>query len=89
MAETVYVPTPGALREVCGMQEVLDACMERAEAICTNANSMVGPDDMRNDPFSFNGRIDSKGMARASCYSSNPHGYRADLEYNVLLKAMG
>ena len=89
MADVEYKPSTMGMREMLGSPEVLNACIEGAGKIRDNAMSMISEDEMVNDAFYANGRIDSKGMARASCYTGNPHGYYACLKDNVLLKAMG
>lgn len=89
MGDTRYVASQEGMRAMLGDQGVLDACIRAATAISDRANAMVSDDEMVNDAFYANGRIDSKGMARAAAYTGNPHGYNACLRDNVLLKAMG
>ena len=89
MADVDYRASKEGMRELMGSPEILEACMEVAGRIRDDANAMVSEDGMRNDAFYASGRIDSKGMARASCYTGNPHGYNACLRDNVLLKALG
>ena len=89
MADAEYTPSPEGMRELMGSPAVLAACIEAAGGIRDRALSMVSDDGMVNDAFYSSGRLDSKGMARASCYTGNPHGYNACLKDNVLLKAMG
>lgn len=88
MAE-YYRPSRDGMREMLGSPEMLDVLMEYAGQRRDIALSMVSGDGMDNDAFYSSGRIDSKGMARASVYTGNPHGYNACLKDNVLLKAMG
>ena len=71
-----------------GSPAVNGAVYEAAAQIRERANSMVSRDRMDNDAFYSSSRIDSKGMARASVYTGNPHGYNACLSDNVLLKAL-
>lgn len=89
MANADYVPNRVGMREMLGSPEVLDSLLEAAGEIRDRAVAMVSEDEMDNDAFYASGRIDSKGMARASVYAGNPHGENACLSSNVLLKAMG
>ena len=89
MADVEYKPSRDGMIEMLGSQGVLDACIEAAGRIRDNALELVSDDDMDNDAFYANGRVDDKGIARASAYTGNPHGYYACLKDNVLLKAMG
>ena len=84
-----YKPSREGMRDMLGSPEMLDTLMEYAGQRRDVALSMVSSDGMDNDAFYSSGRIDSKGMARASVYTGNPHGYNACLKDNVLLKAMG
>ena len=89
MGSVTYRASEGGMREMLGSDGILAACIEGAGEIRDRANEMVSEDTMDNDAFYANGRIDSKGMARASAYTGNTHGYNACLKNNVLLKAMG
>ena len=88
MGDTRYVASQEGMRELLGGPEMLDACVRAAGEIRDRALDMISDDKMDNDAFYANGRIDSKGMARASAYTGNTHGYNACLRDNVLLKAM-
>jgi len=72
-----------------GSDTINGAVAECARTICDRANAMVSSDPMHNDAFYTSYTKDAKGMARASVYTGNPHGYRACLKNNVLLKAIG
>lgn len=89
MADAGYRPSKEGMRELLGSPEVLAACIEAAGRVRDSAVGMVSEDTMDNDAFYANGRVDSNGMARASVYTGNPHGYNACLKDNVLLKALG
>jgi len=89
MADAEYKASREGMRELLGSDEVLRALAEYAGGVRDRANAMVSSDDMRNDAFYSASTVDSKGMARASVYSGNPHGYNACLSDNVLLKALG
>ena len=89
MADVEYKASKEGMRELLGSPAVLDECMQAAGAVRDRAKSMVSEDAMKNDAFYSSGRVDSKGMARASVYTGNPHGYNACLSDNVLLKALG
>ena len=89
MADVEYKPSREGMRALMGSPEVLAECMDKAGQVRDRAISMVSDDTMRNDAFYSNGKIDSKGMARATVYTGNPHGYNACLSDNVLLKALG
>lgn len=89
MASAEYKASREGMRELLGNDEVLAACTEFAGQVRDRAMSMVSEDTMDNDAFYSSSRIDSKGMARASVYTGNPHGYNACLSDNVLLKALG
>ena len=89
MADVEYEPSREGMRELMGSPTALEACRERAARTCDRANSMVSPDSMSNNDFIWSARLDGKGMARASVYTGNPHGYNACLSNNVLLKALG
>lgn len=89
MADVDYRASKEGMRELLGSSEVLGMCVQAAGAVCDRANSMVSEDGMRNDAFYSSGRVDDNGMARASVYTGNPHGYNACLSDNVLLKALG
>lgn len=89
MADAGYRPSKEGMRELLGSQEVLGALAEYAGGVRDRALSMVSQDTMDNDAFYSSSRIDSNGMARASVYTGNPHGYNACLKDNVLLKALG
>ena len=84
-----YKPSREGMREMLGSQEMLACLSEYAEQTRDRALSMVSEDAMANDSFYSSSRIDSGGMARASVYTGNPHGYNACLKDNVLLKALG
>ncbi|MBO7685583.1 MAG: hypothetical protein J6V72_04325 [Kiritimatiellae bacterium] len=84
-----YKPSREGMREMLGSQEMLACLSEYAEQTRDRALSMVSEDAMANDAFYSSSRIDSGGMARASVYTGNPHGYNACLKDNVLLKALG
>lgn len=89
MASGDYKPSKEGMRELLGSPEVLACLTEYAGSVRDRANAMVSEDAMANDAFYSSGRIDSNGMARASVYTGNPHGYNACLKDNVLLKAIG
>ena len=89
MADVEYKPSKEGMRELMGSPTALEACREKASQVCGKANSMVSHDSMLNEPFIWSARLDGKGMARASVYTGNPHGYNACLSNNVLLKALG
>lgn len=89
MADTEYKASREGMREMLGSQEMLACLSEYAGQTRDRALSMVSEDTMANDAFYSSSRIDSKGMARASVYTGNPHGYNACLKDNVLLKALG
>lgn len=89
MASAEYKASREGMRELLGSDEVLAACTEFAGQVRDRAMSMVSEDTMDNDAFYSSSRSDSKGMARASVYTGNPHGYNACLSDNVLLKALG
>lgn len=90
MADVEYKASREGMREMLGSSEVLSCLAEYAGQVRDRALSMVSDDDsMVNDAFYSSSRIDSKGMARASVYTGNPHGYNACLKDNVLLKALG
>lgn len=84
-----YKPSREGMREMLGSQEMLAILSEYAAQTRDRALSMVSEDAMANDAFYSSSRIDSGGMARASVYTGNPHGYNACLKDNVLLKALG
>ena len=89
MADVEYKPSKEGMRELMGSPTALSACLEKAGEVRDKANAMVSPDSMHNDAFYSAGKVDGKGMARASVYTGNPHGYNACLSNNVLLKALG
>lgn len=89
MADVEYKPSREGMRALLGSPDVLAAVTDKAGQVRDRANGMVSPDTMTNDAFYSTGRIDSKGMARATVYTGNPHGYNACLSDNVLLKALG
>lgn len=89
MADVEYKPSKEGMRALMGSPEVLAALMGKADQTRDRALSMVSRDTMTNDAFYSSGKVDSKGMARASVYTGNPHGYNACLSDNVLLKALG
>ena len=89
MADVEYKASREGMREMLGSSEVLSCLAEYAGQVRGRALGMVSDDDMQNDAFYSASRIDSKGMARASVYTGNPHGYNACLKDNVLLKATG
>ncbi|MBQ9002191.1 MAG: hypothetical protein IJ087_10090 [Eggerthellaceae bacterium] len=89
MADVEYRPSKEGMRALLGSEGVLAACIGYAGEVRDRANSMVSDDAMVNDAFYASGRVDSNGMARASAYTGNPHGYNACLSENVLLKALG
>ena len=89
MADTKYVASHEGMIELLGSDTVNGAVAEAARNIRDRANAMVSEDTMVNDAFFSSYRKDSKGMARASVYTGNPHGYNACLKDNVLLKAIG
>lgn len=89
MADTKYVASHEGMIELLGSDTVNGAVAEAARNIRDRANAMVSEDTMVNDAFFSSYSVDSKGMARASVYTGNPHGYNACLKDNVLLKAIG
>ena len=89
MADVEYKASKEGMRELLGSPEVLEACASKAMQVRERANAMVSPDRMDNDAFYSVSRIDGKGMARATVYTGNPHGYHACISNNVLLKALG
>ena len=89
MADVEYKASREGMRELLGSSEMLEVLTEYANQVRDRALSMVSNDGMQNDAFYSASRIDAKGMARASVYTGNPHGYSACLNDNVLLKAMG
>ena len=88
-SDVEYKSSKEGMRELLGSEAVLAAIGECATATRERALSMVSEDTMDNDAFYSNARVDSNGMARASVYTGNPHGYNACLKDNVLLKALG
>ena len=88
MADVDYKASREGMRALLGSPEVLAICRDKASQVRDTANAMVSEDKMVNDAFYSSSRIDSNGMARASVYTGNPHGYNACLSTNVLLKAM-
>ena len=89
MADVEYKASREGMRELLGSSDMLAVLTEYAGQVRERALSMVSDDGMQNDAFYSASRIDSKGMARASVYTGNSHGYNACLRDNVLLKAMG
>lgn len=89
MADVEYKASREGMCALLGSPDVLAAVTGKADQVRDRANAMVSSDTMTNDAFYSSGRIDSKGMARASVYTGNPHGYNACLSDNVLLKALG
>lgn len=89
MADVEYRPSKEGMRELMGSSIALSVCAEKAAQVRDRANGMVSHDTMTNDAFLSSARVDSNGMARASVYTGNPHGYYACLSDNVLLKALG
>ena len=89
MADVKYVASREGMIALLGSDTINGAVAECAAKIRDTANAMVSDDDMRNDAFYSSYHVDSKGMARASVYSGNPHGYNACLSDNVLMKALG
>ena len=89
MADGKYEASREGMRELLGSGAVSSAIAQCASNVRDRANSMVSADTMGNDAFYSSSRTDSKGMARASVYTGNPHGYNACLSDNVLLKALG
>ena len=89
MADVEYRASKAGMVALLGSPDILDRLLDEAGKVRDRANEMVSDDEMKNDAFYSNGRIDAKGMARASVYSGNPHGYYANLSDNVLLKALG
>jgi len=89
MANTEYKASKEGMVVLLGSPDILAACVEKANQVRDRANAMVSDDQMTNDAFYAAGRVDGKGMARASVYTGSPHGYNACLSDNVLLKALG
>ena len=89
MADVKYVASREGMIELLGSETVNGAVAECARNIRERANAMVSEDKMQNDAFYSSYTKDAKGMARASVYTGNPHGYNACLSDNVLLKAIG
>ena len=89
MADVEYKASKEGMRELLGSSAVQAIVSEYATQTRDRANAMVSPDTMTNDAFYSSSRVDSNGMARASVYTGNPHGYNACLSDNVLLKALG
>ena len=88
MADVEYKSSRDGMRELLGSDEILTACMEAAGRARDRAIEAVSEDTMDNDAFYSAARKDSKGIARASVYTGNPHGYYANLKDNVLLKSL-
>ncbi len=88
MGNTEYKPSKDGMKSLLGSPEILAALTQQAGQIRDRANAMVSDDTLKNDAFYSSSRVDSKGMARASVYTGNPHGYNACLSKNVLLKAL-
>ena len=89
MADVYYKPNKEGMKELLGSSAVLSVCNDHASETRERAKAMVSDDSMRNDAFYSASRKDSKGIARASVYTGNTHGYNACLANNVLLKALG
>lgn len=89
MADVEYKASREGMKSMLGSPEVMGPLIEYAGQVRDRANSMVSNDNMVNDAFYSSHRVDSNGMARASVYTGNPHGYNACLSDNVLLKALG
>ena len=88
MADVEYKASKAGMINLLGSPTINAAVADCAKQCRERAISMLSDDTMDNDAFYANGRIDSKGMARASAYTGNTHGYNACLRDNVLLKAM-
>ena len=84
-----YKASKEGMIALLGSAEILGEITRCAEQVCDRANVMVSDDQMSNEAFYSSSKVDSKGMARASVYTGNPHGYNACLSDNVLLKALG
>ena len=89
MADVEYKASKEGMVALLGSDTINGAVAECASQIRERAISMVSEDKMDNDAFYSSYRIDSKGIARASVYTGNPHGMNACLSNNVLLKALG
>ena len=89
MGNCEYKASKDGMVALLGSKTINGAVAECAKGIRERANAMVSEDAMVNDAFFSSYTVDSKGMARASVYTGNPHGYNACLSDNVLLKAIG
>ena len=89
MADAEYKASREGMRELLRSDPINAACVKFAGEVRDRAISMVSTDEMDNDAFYATATVDSNGMARASVYTGNPHGYNACLKDNVLLKALG
>ena len=88
MADVEYKASKAGMINLLGSPTINAAVADCAKQCRERAISMLSEDTMDNDAFCSSYGTDSKGMARATVYTGNPHGYNACLSDNVLLKAL-
>ena len=80
--------SPSGARAILTSPGVASELGRRAQSMCNAANGMMNSsDNMRNDAFMSDVSV-GDSRARATVYTANPHGVRANAKQNILVRSI-